>query len=253
MRKPLFFNQIARWQQYCVIFTAAASLYAETASNPADRLSSLKTRIDSLEVVKQTAKRQGLSIADLEQITVRLRDSVTLLKEELQAQKPATIRSSLPESAPHKKYLPATLSLIDKILITSGALTVFAFLVFLLFFISTMARRKKTVTKTRRPEMNTINEKASAPGTGTAAVKAYAAQVKNQNIAVPHHTGTGSPLSAAAGSPEQNKPAVQHTPHTLDALVVKAANDGEDVKSISQRFHIGVDQVALILKMAKKK
>ena len=59
-----------------------------------------------------------------------------------------------------------------------------------------------------------------------------------------------SPSQSAV--PSQKPREIPVPQSTLDAQIIKAFNEGQDIKTISRRFQIGVDQVTLILKMAKK-
>ena len=54
-------------------------------------------------------------------------------------------------------------------------------------------------------------------------------------------------------TPTRSQPALHPQPlANLNDQVLLANREGLDIKEISRRFHIGVDQAALILKMAKK-
>jgi hypothetical protein len=38
----------------------------------------------------------------------------------------------------------------------------------------------------------------------------------------------------------------------LKSLIIEAARHGEDLRAISKKFHVGVDQVALMLRVARQ-
>jgi hypothetical protein len=251
MRKPLSFKQIAYGMLFCLLAAAAPSPCGEKAGAVAVRLGRIMAQIDSLEVEKQTAKRSGRSIVDLELITVRLRDTVFLLREELQVRKPDSGPEQQKGLAPFKKYLPSTFGLIDKIVIGAGAATLLFALIFFFFLLSAAARRRKVIAK-KRPPVKAFEARSNASrGAETAARKAYDAQIKAiaEQKALLDKPQSPAPQPAAP-SPKPRETTVLQT--NLDVQVIKAFGDGQDVKTISQRFHIGVDQVALILKMAKK-
>jgi hypothetical protein len=209
------------------------------------------TEIDSLEVEKQTAKRSGRSIDELEQITARLRDTVSLLREDLQERKTDTGLTPRKARASFQKHLPFTRGLIDTITIGAGAATLFFALIFLFFFLSASARRRKTDAKKRPPIKAFETRNDASRGADNAARRAYEAQIKAiaEQEALLDRPQSPPPQSTLASPKPREIPVPQNN---LDAQVIKAANEGQDVKTISQRFHIGVDQVALILKMARK-
>ena len=251
MRKPLSFNQIAYGMLFCLLAVAAPSPCGEKAGSATVRLGRIMAQIDSLEVEKQTAKRSGRSIVDLELITARLRDTVFLLREELQARKPDSGSAPRKGIAPFKKYLPTTLGVFDKIIIGAGAATLLFALIFLFFLLSAAAKRRKVIAKKRPPVKAFEARNNASRGAETAARKAYDAQIKAiaEQDALLEIQKSPAPQPAAPSSKPRETTVLQTN---LDAQVIKAFDDGQDVKTISQRFHIGVDQVALILKMAKK-
>jgi hypothetical protein len=252
MRKSLSFNQIACGMMLCLLVAAAPSPGGEEAGSVAVRLSGIMAQIDSLEVEKQTAKRSGRSIVDLELTTARLRDTVFLLREQLQARKPDSAPAPQKGLAPFKKYFPATFGLIDKIIIGAGAATLLFALLFLFFFLSAAARRRKVIAKKRPPIKAFETRSNESRGAENAARKAYDAQIKTiaEQVALLDKPQPPAPQPAAASQKPRETAVPQES---LNARVIAAFSEGQDAKTISQRFHIGVDQVALILKMAKKR
>jgi hypothetical protein len=256
MRKSLFLNQIASLFALCLMVAALPSPCSGKESPAAVRLTKIKAQIDSLEVEKQMEKRNGRSIIDLDQMTVRLRDTVTLLRKELQLQKKIPEKVTPPVLTTWKKYLPKTLSLIDMFLIGAGAVTVLFGVIFLFFYISIAARHRKKMAAERPATKQYEINPASPRRMDTTAQKAYAAQVSSPADPAPQPDKPQE--SPRKPDPARVPPATQHQGPTsprknLNDLVVKAAGEGLDVKTISQRFQIGTDQVALILKMAKKR
>jgi hypothetical protein len=251
MRKSLSFNQIAYGMVLCLLVAAPPSSGGEEAGSVAIRLSGIMAQIDSLEVEKQTAKRSGRSIVDLELITTRLRDTVFLLREQLKVRNPDTVPAPQNGLALLKKNLPTTFGMIDKIIIGAGAATLLLALIFLFFLLSAAARRQKANAK-KRPPIKTFETRTDATrGADSAARRAYDAQIKviaeqeallDRSQPPAHQPAAPPPIPRETAVPQ----------NTLDVRVLKAFSEGQDVKTISQRFHIGVDQVALILKMAKK-
>jgi hypothetical protein len=250
-RKSLSFHQIAYGALVCGLFAATPSPCGEDSGDAAVRLNRIMTVIDSLEVEKQTAKRSGRSIAELEQFTARLRDTASLLRNELQARKPDAGPPTRIGRVPDQKPLSSTLGLIDRVVIGAGAATLVFALVFLVFFLSASAKRRKTSAQKRPPIKPFEPRRDASRGEDSAARRAYEAQIKaiaEQEALL--DKSKSPPSQSATPSPKPREvPVPQSSP---DAQIIKAFNEGQDIKTISQRFHIGVDQVALILKMAKK-
>jgi hypothetical protein len=244
MRKPFFsYRSIAACSESVLLLLAAAlSLPGQESAVCAERLRVMGEKIDSIEVEKQKKKRAGQSIGELEAEVSLLRDSVKALRTEIQKE-PAAARAPA-KSFPGKALLLSRICLFDWLLIgAGGAAAAFAAVLLFLFFRALSRPRTGNVPHRREPAPTRVQ---------SAAQKAYAAQ----SGAV----GNGEP---AGPKPEPQPPAapppvpplataVSGSPKNLVDLVVKADREGIDIREISRRYHISADEVALILKMAKK-
>ncbi|MBN1130408.1 MAG: hypothetical protein JXA71_15555 [Chitinispirillaceae bacterium] len=253
MRNVLLFKQIAL---AIMLFSASAAAPGSLSTYPSTTLQlleSIKAKIDSLEVEKQTEKRNGRSIVDLEQMTAILQDSVALLRQELLRQKQNPAPSLPGKLDAYIKYLPSSLGIVDTIIIGIGAAAVLFAVIFLFFLTSAASRRRKKAAAIRPSVPRPVTEPAATPFLMDSSVqRAYAAQTakvpepplqRDKPLDRPRSPG---PVYAPPAAPTTGQ-------GPLNDLVVQAVNDGLDIKAISRRFKIGVDQVALILKMAKRK
>jgi hypothetical protein len=257
MRTLLLFNRTLL--SGSLLFLCAAT-FGNLRADPAPaalRLQEIKARIDSLEVEKQTEKRNGRSIDGLEQKTAGLQDSVAQLRQELMQQKqnPASIVPGKPKI--FKKFIPSTLGLIDTIVIGAGAVTLVFAALSLFFLISSKSRRRKKNATHYPRAINAAGEGAGTRRLDATVQKAYGAQTTRPSESVPKkdvprdqpqpgvpESPPVPPARQAGSGAEQNN---------LNDRVIQAARNGLDVKAISRRFHISVDQVALIVKMAGKR
>ena len=256
MRTLLLFNRTLL--SGSLLFLCAATM-GTLCADPAPavlRLQEIKARIDSLEVEKQTEKRNGRSIVDLEQVTATLQDSVAQLRRELMQQK-QNPRPDVPgKTEIFKKFIPSTLGLVDTIVIGAGAVTLVFAVLFLFFLISSKSRRRKKTAMRYPPAINAAREGDGTRGLDATAQKAYGAQAARpseslpKKDAPPEQPGPRAPASPLLPSRQAGSGAEQKN---LNDRVILAARNGLDVKAIAQQFQIGVDQVALILKMAGKR
>ncbi|MBN2035290.1 MAG: hypothetical protein JW768_00975 [Chitinispirillaceae bacterium] len=244
MRKSLFFLRVARLCTLCVFLSVPPAHSGTDAPSGKERLRLVKEQIDSLEVEKQASKRQGLPIADLEHTTTELRDSVAQLREEVLENR-NSFAAGPDLSGSLQKMIPAAVNLIDILLITAAALIATVFV--LVYFLSAAKRRRKK--SAGRPEVKRYEGIQERERRIEQAQKAYVAQT---NKPVDHGKMPEPPLPNAP-LPARPPDHATNGPDNLNNLVIQADRDGMDIKTISERYHVGVDQVALILKMAKKK
>jgi hypothetical protein len=282
--KPTIFGSL-------VVAAGAISLLLSVAFAPSprgeepdariERLRLLNERIDSLEVEQQIKKRSNQSISELDAKTALIRDTITALRLALQKNvRPASASGKSSEQAAgalslsklslSHLSLPTTMrlsgiGLFDRIFIGAGAIAV-VFLTFLLFaFFKARVRRGAraaghpealTKTKIRTPRSAPDSGEESEAKEGYAPLDATVAKVRerleNEEKALP---AAVAPEAPRRSSPTRSMPALKvqpQDPADLSDQVIRADCEGLDIKEISRRYQIGVDQVALILKMAKK-
>ena len=231
-----------------------------TGAGSVERLRQWSEKIDSLEVEKQVKKRNGLPLAELESKTADFRDSIKTIRLELgrSAAPPAAVAPEKKEPLRHYliKLLPGPKNKIyDRILLAAGVITILIGIFFLFVWFALRSRRKKQTasqnqTKRMAAQYEEVQRKVMA------AKSAYPdsfATTPSESAAL----ASAIPPSAQA-APKTVSPATQPrlpaqaSESDLKNLVLKASSDGLGAKEISRRYHISIDQVALILKMAKK-
>jgi hypothetical protein len=235
-----------------VLFLIVATVPAEVNGCP-DRLRILKEKIDSLEIEKQEKKRNGQSIDELEERTALLRDTVRALR--LEVQQGALSLPAKTKQGVVNKILPMAGSFFDRLVLGAGAIAVLVALIIFPVIVINRGRRRRLRAAQGRPEIKKQPISADVrPSHETAVQKAYAAQMTmgpdrnsgrnnaRENVPQKQVDPIDTSLSATAG-PAKN----------LNDLVVQASRAGLDSKEISRKYQIGVDQVELIVKMAKKK
>lgn len=260
MLKPLFSKTAVLTSGVLFVLHCYSLTPADTAgSSSVDQLRQWNEKIDSLEVEKQAKKRNGLPLAELETETARLRDSIKSIRTELG-----------PETVPHSTAVPQEIKsipeylkklasstenkMVDRILLFAGAIAIITGLFFLFLLLALKSRRKKqprNQTKKIAARYEEVQRKVAA------AQSVYPDSFSNtpsESAALASAIPPVSPPPLASPvSPTRRMPVgALPSDHDLEGLVLKAGSEGMDAKEISRRYHISVDQVVLMLKMAKK-
>ena len=258
MRKHLFFK-VAEWTGLFGVVMTISFPPSAVGQGPVDiveRLRLLNERIDSLEVEKQKQKRLGQPIVELDTKTALLKDSIGELRIHLQKDISPNGRSS--EQGGNKNVGLKSIAFFDGILIAAGGVTVL-FLIILLAVIYRAKVRRRIATVQKRPAI--IKVKPLPKGRGPGATAAPMAVSANER-----RSSDSNPLSPEtvekSGDDAESQPLGSSMPPLKDSLeqsknrndlVIQAEREGLSIKEISLKFHLSVDQVALILTMAKKK
>lgn len=215
-------------------------------------------KIDSLEVEKQVKKRNGLPLAELETETASLRDSIKSIRTEL-GQGTAPHSAAVPEqnkSIPEylkKIVLRAGNKVLDRILIFTGAIAIIIGLFVFFLLLAVKSRRKKqTANQTNKAAARYEKIQRNVAVAQSAYPDSFAT-TPSESAALATAIPPPAPVPAAPpGLPTRRIPATILPDSDLKDLVLKADTEGLDAKEISRRLHISIDQVSLILKMAKK-
>ncbi len=239
----------------------------------------LNQRLDSLEVEKQVLKRQGMDISQLEEITLKLRDSLSALREEAPVAKTAS-KSAFTEQFGFKPR-----STFDWIIIAIGSLALLSAILLLLGIIGRARKKKKKhYTFSRKLEPVVEHREFSRP---EPELPKYTPGITQSRIKIPE-SGKLKPQSSEIESevqPEQDpvynlRQRISETPPPEDTLgssslvadepitpdsschdhpisfnekVLSAAQEGLSIQEISRRYQISTDQVSLILRVARQK
>ena len=304
-----------------LFLTGAADISAADSTGASERLE-LLLRLDSLEVEKQTLKRQGRPLRELETAAAQLRDSLSAMRGHIA---PSAHR----ESASGKSFslpfsLPASLAgiplaprnLLDWVIVGVGAVALLSGLLLIIGILSAARAKKRRAaspnakavkkdkaqskrmnlappenyTAAQPPEIPKIAPMPAAPQTPPAfggydfagrGGAQFSAETQNKretlspapddektiallrerilSASAPQTQQTASaPLFVTADQPPApSKPAPFSAPFaaanaTPQELVLSASQEGLSAQEISKRHQISIDQVNLILRMAKK-
>jgi hypothetical protein len=219
----------------------------------------LASRLDSLEVEKQLKKRLGQDLSGLEQEASAIRDSIDSIRNSFVAL-PAKKDTSGINSGNQVKPLPPTYmpglkkygimlitvfkpkTRIDWIIFSIAGVAVFSGILLFWGIIASAASRRRRrrltpgyVVPTQK-KMSGIRE----PAKDTSIDKEN--EFKKLS-AFDSDSGSGSEKTHGKDEPADAE--------TIRAMVIKAAKEGLDEREIARRYHLSVDQVALIIRMAR--
>lgn len=226
--------------------------------------SALLQKLDSLDMEKQIRKRKGQSIEDLENLSVTIKDSITGVKKELaRSGDVPTSKSNEPAGMQQyiknfRKYLPQ--NTFDWIVVVVGFIAIIAGVILCVGLIG-MALKK--ILRKKRPPLKTMHDifpqtvkkndseylsKSERPDTDAAdtRIDSLRQRIKEESGNTPL---TGSGQNAA--QPNISGETAADTAG-LRNRIITAAEQGADIQEISRRFHVGADQVSLILRVARQ-
>lgn len=225
----------------------------------------LLQKLDSLDMEKQSRKRLGQPMEDLEKVSAALKDSISGLKKQIGTISPQT-QSPLPKNTPEIKlsflkdyvqYIPR--NTFDWIVVAVGFTAIIAGMILCIGLIGMLFKKRPRDYKTPLPPLGDILPRSQRQENAAFAAQArelkanqndqtvdvLRQKINEQNIddfRVPVHP------EMKTGKPAQIPPSAQD----LKSLIIEAARHGEDLRAISKKFHVGVDQVALMLRVARQ-
>ncbi|MFP4680584.1 MAG: hypothetical protein ACLFQB_08925 [Chitinispirillaceae bacterium] len=247
----------------------AISLFGQSGSLYEKRLE-LGQKLDSLEVEKQELKRQGRAIATLERATDSLRDSLSALRRVPASETKTASKSSPLSLRPRNTF--------DRIIIGIGLIAALSGIILIIGILRNRREKRKRMTYTYSRKLETVNKPSAKASSSPTEDEAQKPIMPPSNL---HQSPEPSPTARKADSEVQHSeedlistlrdrlsqeeskektgsepPVVAHTPQessmSFNDLVVKSAQEGLSVQDISRRYQLSIDQVTLILKMAKK-
>ena len=227
-------------------------------------------KLDSLDLLKQDLKRSGSPISEIELLQSSLRDSLRNIRNQIQSTSEiAPLQSG--EKKTHRFIQPPS-NLFDWIIVIVGVIAFFSGLL-LIIGISrsfTSMRRKKMpdnagppppspppetlphlqaetpriILSQKEPEQTyKPADLRSDPGVTTRPADRPEPSPETEpksRTSIPEESQTVEPMENRQGTKE----------NSLEKQVIIAAESGLDPVTISRRFHISVDHVALLLKMS---
>lgn len=229
----------------------------------------LISRNDSIDLLKQTFKRKGLPLNELEEKQVVIRDSLKVLNLQIQNTKITPRTTTFLDLVQLISKKPDTI--FDWIIIVVGLIAVISGF-FLITGIFSMFSSKKKPVKNKKPakknsdtppkkpapapaphiateQRKAIDELRALAGNSSDSVKQLRRQLKNFD------STSDRPEPVNQLPPEEMPPAVfsdsidQNDMQTQEKIIESAKN-GMKPHDISRKYHMSTDQVLLILKVA---
>jgi hypothetical protein len=220
--------------------------------------SHLISQNDSIDLLKQTFKRKGVSLTELEEKQSLIHDSLKLINQSIQNSGTQPEQSSLFDFLPYLPLKPTTI--FDWIIIVVGIVAVISGF-FLVIGMLSMAKAKKNsrLKKAIPKEITTQKKTTIIPSQPIEELRALA------NSA----TDSVNQLRRQLRNAENDKPSSENTPEIAKRIpqttiedvsqendsehkrkIIDAAQSGMSPQEISKKYHISTDQVSLILKVA---
>ena len=237
---------------FCIDFAAQKSM--------------LLQKLDSLDVEKQVLKRKGQSIEDLEKLSATIKDSIAGLKKELALGEGVSLSATLPDVPTGigqyikdiRKYLPQ--NTFDWIVVVVGFIAIIAGLI---LFVGLIGMLWKKVFRGKKQPLKTMHDifpqtvessdaeylsKSGGPDAESSGMKIdlLRQRIKEESAVVPM-AGFGPDAVRQDVSSEKTA-----EPADLKNRILLAAEQGADISEISKKFHVSVDQVSLILRVARQ-
>jgi hypothetical protein len=230
----------------------------------------LAVQLDSLEVEKQARKRLGEPLAELEEESQKIYDSLAILRNQLTESIPESLKTGSGDGYPgiFKDILKLTwrpASLFDWIIIFVGFIAVFSGVLLVggvahsLFSRSgTKSRSRKTplsqagklppLSETRPPIINTPAENEDS------SLASLRKRMRQDIDHIQRFNAPAAPFSSSPNPPEipRKQDGQQESQVSIRETILNAAGEGLSVQEISKKYHISIDQVTLVLRIAKK-
>lgn len=231
----------------------------------------LTRKIDSLDLVKQRQKRNGVSITEFEMVQDSLRDSLDRLREHIQTTSETNPGTS--KASGQFRFFQKPEDVFDWIIIIVGIIATFSGLMLAIGVIRSFSSKKKSRSKRRLPSPPSPPQRPAdnKPSNEYPTYEKPATHVpppqeqqetdglekllkkfgrKTEKDEIPD---TQSSLETIRHLSSTAKETLTANDDSLETKVLEAARNGDDVAEISRRFHLSVDHVSLLLKVAGKK
>jgi len=227
--------------------------------------SGLLEKLDSIDVEKQIRKRKGRSLEDLEKCAASIKDSIAAVREAIEKrQDPAEASSTTHENdgsvrstRAYQKYMPR--NVFDWVVLVVGGIAIIAGIILCIGFFSMLFGKKggeKTDGNASGPDHLSPELHGSSAGLESA-IAALSSEVSKRRIDSlrDRMSGGNAEASTAGGAPPTAQPprdGLAAGAEDIKSGILRAAREGASVNEISRRFHMGADQVSLILRVARK-
>jgi hypothetical protein len=269
MRHPIL--EITPTIVCCHLLLCAFSLNATPVEKLSEQREVIVHQLDSLDLLKQDLKRNGIAITEIELQQNQLHDSLQHLRTRIQSS-----TENIPFQSGSKnslKFIQRPTNLFDWIIVIVGIVAFFSGLLLIVGISRSLStrRRRHTVKKTSphtppppKPDptplyKNPGNALPSPPPsekplpgqpkplTETGSIRLLRQRMEESESPAP----PAMPKAPEKPSSQEPIPSVLlPEADTLASEVIAAAKSGLDTVAISRKFHISVDHVALLLKIA---
>lgn len=258
------------WIRAVVVLAAMVSPAARGGPSGDDILArkhELSRRLDSIELEKQRLKRRGEDLSDLERDAALLKDSIFMLRsaisnEEGIAAHPDTSRAFRGFNL--EQYLPR--NPFDWIVVVMGAVAVLSGVVLVVgLFQSRFGRGRGRSGRAARPRSSARPSPPPRaapklpplePGADDGESEKQREREKLERLRRRIERGTPragrperEPPPIPRSAPDDQPPADAGEGGDITREIIRAARGGMSEEEISRRYHIGVDQVRLIVRM----
>ncbi len=227
----------------------------------------LTVRLDSLEMEKQIRKRQGKPLGKLESESRRLRDSIAVLRKKLagtyDGEEPPRANGPLVETLARIFHKPA--NIFDWLVTIIGAIALLSGALFISGLVHTIFSRARKPLRSQAPQKQQRTQTSGHTGGSPRYPPAGPSPVtdsKDENIAslrrrmkrdidrIQRFNETASPFSNTEKTGSDSKET--DAKESLRQDILHAAQQGLDYQEISRKFHVSVDQVSLIVRVASR-
>jgi hypothetical protein len=252
--------------------------------------SAFMDRLDSIDMEKQIRKRKGQSLDDLEKKSLLIKDSISALKKDFDRAggtpvAPKTNATAIQRLLQANHFLPH--NAFDWVVFIFAAIALIAGAILCIGLISmllkTMKSNKTTPIKTLRENLSLRDQDAPSEHVPASAERTSAlserridslkkrmSETSESSGNPPGKAFPGSVFKGPAQEPvvkaetQKDSSASDTTPISsakqgcqpsavdLKDLILKAALEGANTTEISKKFHVSVDQVSLILRVAHR-
>ncbi|NLL15412.1 MAG: hypothetical protein GX267_18595 [Fibrobacter sp.] len=219
----------------------AASDHNSTVIPLFQKKNALSQSLDSLDLLKQSKKREGRTISEIELKQKQLIDSLQLIRKIIQSDIEDASQQSDNKNGFSLfrllKFSDLVIPVIAVILLFTGILFLFGAVKKALF------RSSKNIIRNKPDNLNTLplNHQNSL----------LSGEFSNRsNIAESPQETNEEQIECTGKNPDQFD---DKNDEDLETKVIKAASEGMSIQELSRRFHLSSDHVTLILKLAESR
>jgi hypothetical protein len=238
----------------------------------AEKKKVLTQKIDSLDLLKQKLKRNGLPIVEVEQHQKMLRDSLHFLRSYIQTT--SEITPATPNGSNKFYFFQKPSNLFDWIIVIVGIIATFSGLMLAVGIFRTLGSKKRIriYPKQKRekstPARENMVENSKKPAAAypdyrqTSVTSTYSSYPTTENADTLEHLrkrldiqsdSVNDDISENPAVPQSRTKINRDTVDNIEQKVLIAARNGYGVAEISRQFQLSIDHISLILKVAEKK